>query len=125
MDAILSGQYSGSLITSSKKAKEFAAIEDMANEQLFIAPRKTKLEVYGRNVVREVLQGIRPVFDALKESDWNEAKLPEYERQLVRAINLDLRDIHDSYSALHAMTDYVSGMTDRYAVDVSKMLSGT
>ncbi|WP_259773235.1 dGTP triphosphohydrolase [Aliiroseovarius crassostreae] len=124
-EAILSGGYSGSLIASSKKAKEFAAIEDMANEQLFTAPRKTKLEVYGRNVVREVLQGIRPVFDALKEQDWNEAKLPEYERQLVRAIHLDLRDIHDSYSALHAMTDYVSGMTDRYAVEVSKMLSGT
>ncbi len=124
-DAILSGQFSGSLIAASDKADEFAAIEAMANEQLFTAPRKTKLEVYGRNVVREVLQGIRPVFDALKENGWDEAALPEYERQLVRAIGLDLRDITDSYSALHAMTDYVSGMTDRYAVEVSKMLSGT
>ncbi|WP_424942566.1 dGTP triphosphohydrolase [Aliiroseovarius crassostreae] len=124
-DAILAGTYSGSLIASSDKAREFAAIKSMANAQLFTAPRKTKLEVYGRNVVREVLQGIRPVFDALKEQNWDQDKLPEYERQLVRAIHLDLRDITDSYSALHAMTDYVSGMTDRYAVEVSKMLSGT
>lgn len=123
-DEILSGSYSGSLIGSSQKAREFSAIKSMANTQLFTAPRKTKLEVYGRNVVREVLQGIRPVFDALKEQNWDKDKLPEYERQLVRAIHLDLRDINDSYSALHAMTDYVSGMTDRYAVEVSKMLSG-
>lgn len=124
-DAILTGNYSGSLIESSQKAREFAAIKAMAKTQLFTAPRKTKLEVYGRNVVREVLQGILPVFDALKEKGWNEDALPEYERQLVRAIQLDLRDISDSYTALHAMTDYVSGMTDRYAVEVSKMLSGT
>lgn len=124
-DAMLDGSFSSSLIETSSKADEFAAIKAMAKDQLFKAPRKTKLEVYGRNVVREVLEGIRPVFDALKEADWNEAHLPEYERQLVRAVGLDLRDITDSYSALHAMTDYVSGMTDRYAVEVSKMLSGS
>ncbi|WP_421701905.1 dGTP triphosphohydrolase [Aliiroseovarius sp.] len=124
-DEILSGDFSSSLIECSDKAREFAAIKAMANAQLFTAPRKTKLEVYGRNVVRQVLNGIRPVFDALKEQGWDEAKLPEYERQLVRAVGLDLRDITDSYSALHAMTDYVSGMTDRYAVEVSQMLSGT
>jgi dGTPase len=123
-DAILAGTYSNDLIKDSDLGADFAQIKSIANAQLFKAPRKTKLEVRGRNVIRNVLDGIRPVFDALEENGWDEEHLPDYEKQIVRALELDLRGITDSYSALHAMTDFVSGMTDRYAVDVSAMLSG-
>lgn len=123
--AIMSGQYSGELIDDSTYGDAFRAIRKVAGAQLFVAPRKTKLEVMGRNVVQNVLEGILPVFEALQANAWDENALPEYERQLKRALQLDLRGVSDPYSALHAMTDYVSGMTDRYAVEVSKMLSGT
>ena len=33
-------------------------------------------------------------------------------------------DIDNAYDGLHALTDFVSGMTDRYAVKVSEMLYG-
>ncbi|MBO9464293.1 dNTP triphosphohydrolase [Tropicibacter sp. R15_0] len=123
-DAILNGTYSNDLIADSALGPAFARIKKTAREQLFVAPRKTKLEVRGRNVIRNVLDGLLPVFDALAERGWDEAKLPDYERQVVRALELDLRGVTDSYSALHAMTDYVSGMTDRYAVDTADMLMG-
>jgi dGTPase len=123
-DAILGGTYSNDLIKDSSLAKDFARIKSVANAQLFNAPRKTKLEVYGRNVLRRVLDGILPVFDALAEQGWSEDKLPTYELQLVRALDLDLRGVKDGYSALHAMADFVSGMTDRYAVEVAQMVSG-
>ncbi|MCT4556412.1 MAG: dNTP triphosphohydrolase [Pelagimonas sp.] len=122
--AILAGTYSNDLIADSVHGPAFAEIKQAAREQLFIAPRKTKLEVRGRNVIRTVLDGILPVFDALERTDWKAANLPDYERQLVRALDLDLRGVQDGYSALHAMTDYVSGMTDRYAVEVAGMVSG-
>lgn len=124
-DAIMSGTYSGELIMDSDLGPAFKRIKDAAHGQLFTAPRKTKLEVRGRNVIRNVLDGILPVFEALEAADWDEADLPDYERQLVRAVSLDLRGIRDNYTALHAMTDFVSGMTDRYAVEVSQLLSGT
>jgi len=123
-DAILEGQFSDSLIGVSSKAREFKAIKDLAHQQLFTAPRKTRLEVKGRNVIRKVLDGLCPVYEALARNDWDENALPDYEKQLVNAVQLDLRDATDPYTALHSLTDFVSGMTDRYAVQVSEMLSG-
>jgi dGTPase len=43
---------------------------------------------------------------------------------LARALGLHLDGIDTAYDALHALTDFVSGMTDRYAVKVSEMLYG-
>lgn len=123
-DAILSGQFSGELIAMSDKAEAFERIKTTAQERLFTAPRKTRLEVQGRNAIRTVLDGVLPVFDSLSHTHWAKAALPDYEAQLVRALSLDLRDVHDSYSALHAMTDFVSGMTDRYALEAAKLVSG-
>lgn len=123
-DAIMTGTYSGELIDDSKLGAKFRAIRELAGSQLFTAPRKTKLEVRGRNVICAVLDGILPVYAALKEADWDEDALPDYERQLVRAISLDLRGINSNYEALHAMADFVSGMTDRYAVEVAELVSG-
>ncbi|MDC0738038.1 dNTP triphosphohydrolase [Cognatishimia sp. SS12] len=123
-DAILAGRFSGELIAVSGKAAEFARIKEKARDQLFTAPRKTKLEVRGRNVLMTVLDGILPVYEAMAQNGWNPKGLPDYETQLMRALDLDVRDVTDGYSALHAMADYVSGMTDRYAVEVATLISG-
>lgn len=123
-DAIMEGRYSGELMDDSTLGKEFRAIRDVAGKQLFTAPRKTKLEVRGRNLICAVLDGILPAYEALKDADWDDSKLPTYERQLVRAAALDLRDVSSNYEALHAMADFVSGMTDRYALEVAKLVSG-
>ncbi|WP_164660890.1 dGTP triphosphohydrolase [Tropicibacter sp. Alg240-R139] len=121
-DAILDGSFSSSLIEESGKAAAFKEIKDLAHEQLFTAPRKTKLEVQGRNVIRRVLDGLCPVYEALAKSGWQQADLPSYERQVVSAVQLDLRDVTDAYSAMHSLTDFVSGMTDRYAVKTADLL---
>ncbi|MCG7494838.1 dGTP triphosphohydrolase [Thalassobius sp. Cn5-15] len=123
-DAIMSGTYSGELIDDSELGTKFRAIRELAGNQLFTAPRKTKLEVRGHNVICAVLDGILPAYNALKAAGWNGGALPGYERQLVRAVGLDLRDINSNYEALHAMADFVSGMTDRYAVEVAELVSG-
>lgn len=124
-DTIMSGQFSGDLVEASELGREFAAIKEIASERLFKAERKTNLEIRGRNIVRSVLDGILPVYDTLAVNDWQRGALSSYQDQLVRALNLEVRDIYNNYDALHAIADRVSGMTDRYAVEVSKMLSGT
>lgn len=63
-----------------------------------------------------------PVYQKLAECGWDPAALPGYETQLVAALELDLRDVVNSYTALHSLSDFVSGMTDRYAVRVADML---
>jgi dGTPase len=121
---IMLGIFSGSLVGSSSKSGEFEAIKQMASSRLFTSLRKTELEVAGRNTIRMVLSGVLPVFERLKECNWDSSKIDGYYKQLVRAIDLDLRDARDAYSSLHVLADFVSGMTDRYTVKVAKMISG-
>lgn len=123
-DQIMDGTFSDSLIEVSAKSDEFAKIKKLARNRIFKGRRKTELEVFGRNVIHRVLDGVFPVIQELHDVNWDEGKLSGYSEQVARALALDLRDITDSYTALHAMTDYVSGMTDRFSVKAAKMLIG-
>ena len=121
-DALMDGTFSNGLIEVSAKAEEFARIKEVARERIFNAPRKTELEVFGRNVIYKTLDGLFPLFDALGRAGWDAGKLSSYHQQLARALGLRLDGLDNAYDALHALTDFVSGMTDRYAVKVSEML---
>ncbi len=123
-DSIMDGSFSGSLVSVSTKNAQFKDIETLAEQRLFTSTRKTELEVFGRNTVHKVLDGLVGIFERLHATNWNSAELSGYHEQLRRATNVDLRDVKDSYSALHSMADYVSGMTDRYAVKVAKLVGG-
>ncbi|MDE0256719.1 MAG: dNTP triphosphohydrolase [Rhodospirillaceae bacterium] len=123
-DLIMAGKYSSSLLEDSRKADQFEQIKNLARSRIFKGRRKTELEVFGRNVIHRVLEGVLPVFHELRRLNWKIDDLGSYSEQVVRAINLDIRDVTSSYTALHATTDYVSGMTDRYSVKVAEMLAG-
>jgi dGTPase len=123
-DSIMQGSFSNSLVECSSLRNNFAEIKKIARERLFTSKRKTELEVSGRNVVRAILNSAIGVYERLMECDWRQDDLGGYHRQLWRAIGLDLRDVIDPYTALHSLTDYVSGMTDRYAVRIARMVSG-
>ena len=123
-DDIMSGNFNQSLIEASSVAKPFAEIHDIARQQIFTAARKTELEVAGRSVLRTSLNGLAPIFEDLCIKGWDHEQLRSHHQQLVRALNLDLRQIKSKEEALHCLADFVSGMTDRYAVKVSRLVSG-
>lgn len=121
---IMAGQFSKSLVEVSTLKNEFQEIKKFSNETIFTAARKTRLEVSGRNTIQGVLKGMLPLFEKLGETSWNSEKLDGYYKQLYAASQVDLRDVDSADSALHALTDYVSGMTDRFAVKMHRTLSG-
>jgi len=123
-EQIMDGTFSGSLIEASAKAEEFLEIKKLARSRIFKGHRKTELEVFGRNVIHRVLDGVFPIFEELRDVSWKNDELSAYSKQVVQALGIDLRDATDSYSALHALTDCVSGMTDRYSVKAAEMLAG-
>jgi dGTPase len=123
-EAIMSGAFSGSLIDAGPSASVFDEMKRLSRDQVFTARRKTELEVSGRRVVGKVLSGVLPVFDELSVVNWNPDKLSAHNQQLIRALNLDIRNVADAEQALHALADFTSGMTDRYAVRVARMVTG-
>lgn len=123
-DAIMTGSFSSSLVEVGPMASVFTKMKALSRDQVFTARRKTELEVSGRRVIGNVMSGVLPVFENLAKAKWDQNKLSDHNRQLVRALNLDLRDVGDAEQALHALADFTSGMTDRYAVRMARMLTG-
>ena len=123
--AIMAGQFSGGLVERCTVGPIFDRIGKLAEDRIFTAPRKPELEVSGRRVIENVMTGILPVYEDLARKDWDRDRLESYSKQLVRALGLDLRDISTAEQALHGLADFTSGMTDRYALRISRMLSGT
>jgi dGTPase len=91
----------------------------------YSARRKTELEVSGHRIIGNVLSGILPVYEQLAGKGWNKDELDDHTQKVARALVLDLRGISSAEQALHGMSDFISGMTDRYALRISRMLSGT
>lgn len=123
-DAIMAGTYSDSLTNAGPMASVFAEMEKLSRDQVFTARRKTELEVSGRRVIGNVMSGVLPVFEDLARAGWDPEKLTAHNRQLVRALDLDIRNVADAVQALHALADFTSAMTDRYAVRIARMLTG-
>lgn len=121
-EAIMAGAFPISLIDAASVRGPFRAIKDVANSRIFKARRKTELEVYGRNIVYKVLDGLLPMFDDLESVGWNAGKISGYHLQVARALQIPIDSFGNSYDAVHGLTDFVSGMTDRYAVKVADMV---
>ncbi|WP_084683462.1 dGTP triphosphohydrolase [Oceanicaulis alexandrii] len=124
-DAIMSGGFSSSLAASGPKKAIFDKIQKVAIKRIFTARRKTKLEISGQQVINSVMSSILPIFEELYRNNWEPSKLSNYNEKMVRALGIDLRDITNSREALHALADFTSGMTDRYAVGTARMISGS
>jgi dGTPase len=123
--AIMDGAFSRSLVDAGRLSDQFNAIKKLAGARIFTARRKTELEVSGHRIIGNVLSGILPAYEQLATNNWEPSKLDDHSKQVVRALSLDLRGISSVEQALHGMTDFISGMTDRYALRISRMLSGT
>lgn len=121
---IMNGDFSESLVEVSSKKSEFLQIKTLARNKIFTSKRKTELEVIGRNALWIVLDSLYDVIDQLFKNNWNCESLNSYQRQLIDTLKIDIRDVNSPYNALHALTDFVSGMTDRYAIRAARMLSG-
>lgn len=126
-DAIMAGEFSDGLMEVSSKAGAFAGMKEISNERIFTARRKTELEIAGRRVLHDVLDHFHGLYQDLQDCGWDAEHLlsrDSYWAKLVRAVDLDLRGVSDPYSAMHSLGDFVSGMTDRYALKVRDMVVG-
>jgi len=122
---IMAGTFSKSLVEASDLSGQFDEIKQLSGARIFTARRKTELEVSGHRIIGNVLSGILPIYEQLAKKSWNQDNLDNHSKQVVRALQLNLHGISTAEQALHGMTDFVSGMTDRFALRISRMLSGT
>jgi len=131
IDAILDGTFNDSLIQASGVAKDYNALEELVQEFAYSNDRVLKVEVAGFQTIGGLLDKF---VGALLE------KSPDKEQAKVRALmplgylqrpgkktisdrNTAIRRL-TPYERILAATDFVSGMTDSYAIELYRNLTG-
>ncbi|MTI11420.1 deoxyguanosinetriphosphate triphosphohydrolase [Curvivirga aplysinae] len=123
-DDLLAGTFEGDLIGNSIFANAFEAAGQLCKEKLFKTESKATRELGGYAVIESLLNKAVPAAIAVAHGD----KISHYNQQVCTLIasNFIERNKDASlYEILLQVTDFISGMTDRYAFSLHKKLSGT
>lgn len=103
--------------TAVEEAKRYA------KERIFAHPRKVELEIGAYDVIARLLSKLIPAAYSWYESGGNPAE--KENKMLIDLIGVkNLPENGNLYEVLMAVIDFVSGMTDNYAVYLSKQFGG-
>jgi dGTPase len=121
---LLDGKFADEIINPTKFKDEILRAKELATTKLYWSERKTKLEIAGTEVICGLLQIFSDVVVKLAKANYDQSKLDGAAQRLARLMGRTLGPVSDNYGAFLAVTDFISGMTDRYAVDLYRTLKG-
>ena len=125
-DAILAGAFHGELLEEIPAAAAMQALKDCGETQIYVSRPVVEVEAAGFEVLGGLLEAfITTVNDIADHGPAASSK----SRMLVHLIpeqfiGAGRRPVADLYRRVLAITDFVSGMTDSYAVTLFKKLTG-
>lgn len=122
--SLLAGTFAAELIESTRYADDVALAKQTAHEQIFISREKTVRELAGASVITGLLDMLTEVPFALAGAKFDASRLKGRTAKLARLIGLDEPQPKTLYHATLRVTDYVAGMTDRFATDLYRNLRG-
>jgi dGTPase len=115
---ILTGEFEGSLVDYLSGAPKIAMknCAEIAYQRIYNHRSVVKIEITGYNVLDTILENyITAIFNS-------EA---EYSKKLLLLLPLQYKENHaDDYAKIRSILDFVSGMTDLYALDLYKLIKG-
>jgi dGTPase len=123
-DKILAGTFANSLVDETPYKDAMANAIVVAQRRIYWSERKTKLELAGAEVIGGLLDTFAEVAVALSAAGFKADELKGRAQSLARLMGRCLTRPKNGYEALLCVTDFVSGMTDRYAVDLYQTLTG-
>jgi dGTPase len=122
--AILDGKFSGEIIYLTRFGDGLRDAITLATDKLYNSDRKTKLEIAGSEIIGGLLDIFAEVAMDLANNDFDCSKLNGRSQKLARLMRGSLGSAENAYQALLYITDFVSGMTDRFAVETYRTLKG-
>ena len=123
---ILAGRFDRPLLDELPVSVELGALIEMARRRIYCAPEVVSIQAAGFQVVSDLLERFVQVVDDVAEK--GERASPR-SLMLIRLIpeqfiGRDGVPSEDPYLRLLLLTDFVSGMTDSYAVSLYKKVTG-
>jgi dGTPase len=98
--------------------------KQLATQKIFHSLAITKREIAGSTVIAGLLDIFVDAVDELSEKNFDMTKLSKKAQRVTRVIGRSLQRAKDTYEAILCVTDCVSGMTDRFAVETYRELKG-
>jgi dGTPase len=119
---ILAGEFTEDLITHCEEhAREIVTrAKSLASDKVFRDPRKTEIEIGAYSIIDVLL---RALCDACVEFKKGQLSFRSQRVFDLLGVNAPRKD-ETFYTCLIRMTDFVSGSTDKFAVRLSRRLSG-
>jgi len=123
---ILNGRFDEPLLSQLPARGPMGQLVQVARERIYNAPEVVGIQTAGFQVIGELLERFSQVLDDLAEQgDGASAR----SRMTVKLISNQFigptgQPSHHTYTRLLKLTDYVSGMTDSFAVSLYKKITG-
>jgi len=123
---ILAGRFDVPLLRELALRDELDALIENARQRIYCAPEVVSIQAAGFQVVSDLLERFTQVVDDVAEH--GERASPR-SRMLIRLVPEQFIGparvpVEDAYQRLLLLTDFVSGMTDSYAVSLYKKVTG-
>ncbi len=125
-DAILDGRFDEPLMARLPAREAMESLITVARERIYCAQEVVEIQAAGFQVIGDLLERFIQALDDLAERGGG---APPQSRMLARLIprqfkGLDGEPSPEPYHRLLQLTDFVSGMTDSYAVSLYKKITG-
>lgn len=130
-EGIMLGAPMPALLTSERDSA-VKTLRVLAEQKLFTAPAKLKWEIAGRQALEGLLKTFALTTCEFSQAGWNMDALCKQSPKDWRIIKLmqpagvgeTCSHPMSGYEALHRVTDFIAGQTDRFAVDLWRSLRG-
>ncbi|MCP3868563.1 MAG: dNTP triphosphohydrolase [Gammaproteobacteria bacterium] len=123
---LLAGRFDQPLMVNLPSREAMDRLVDVARKRIYCAPEVVEIQAAGFQVIGELLERLIQSLDNLAEQG---DKADSRSRMLAYLVPDQFKGAGDGFSGNHylrllQLTDYVSGMTDSYAVSIYKKLTG-
>jgi dGTPase len=126
-DGIMNGTFQGNLIQASDFAVHAKTIREACTDKIYTEPNKIQIEAAGFHIILKLMDIFGEMIANL-HSVGEENKLDRKDKNLIMLLpkesRLEIRPM-DMYKNMLILVDYISGMTDRFALDLHQRLTGT
>lgn len=123
---ILAARFDRPLLADVPLQEELDQLIDSARERIYCAPEVVGIQTAGYQVLSELLERFAGVVDDVAEHGESATARSLMTIQLVpeQFLGDDRRPSADFYTRLLRLTDFISGMTDSFAVSLYKKITG-
>ncbi|WP_245835238.1 deoxyguanosinetriphosphate triphosphohydrolase [Thalassospira mesophila] len=123
-DALLCGTLNGDLLANTPLGDDAKYCKTLAVDKIYNAPHVLPIEMAGFEVINGLLNSfVRAAID-IEETKKHKKRLPPQADRIDKLLSGKLSASDTLYDRIMRVMDYISGMTDRYAVTLFRKLQG-